>query len=182
MKAPLPVWSVSGTARGSSFKVIRQCQEYFELLCNIFYMLSKEEQKELGVSVEKLLNDELDFLIQADNISVELLTGHLKFTNALFTCEGVDKAKFGHGFIQMLLDEFLFSASKSADLNTSSFNSLDFDLNSFNCECRSAAFNLLLTLANRCPNNLVDITDQLTSRHHNKPNSKLWNVSFCCFK
>ena len=179
MKAPLPVWSVSGTARGSSFKVLHQCEHYFELLCNIFYLLSYEEQKILGLSMEKLLDDELNFLNQADNISIQLLTGHLKFTNALFTCEGINKEKFGHDFVQMLLDEFLFCASKTADLNnsTSTFNLLDLDLNVFDNDCRTAAFNLLLTLADRSTSNLIEITNQLTTRHHSKLNSKLWSVS-----
>ena len=176
MKAPLPVWSVSGTVRGASFKILHQCQQFFDLLCNLFYMLTREEQDEYNMSAPELLKDEILFLKQADNISIDLLTGHLKLTNALLTCEEVEKESYGPELIQLLLDEFLFCASKSANLNTSNLV-VDTDINIFDHDARKEAFNLLLTLADRCSTNLYEIANQLITRHHKTLNSKLWNVS-----
>ena len=97
-----------------------------------------QAQTEYGVNPIQLLDEELNFLQNSDNLNVEMLTGHLTFANALFTCEGVDKATQGHQFLTYLLDQFLFSASKLENANTSlsTFSVLDINIHSFNSRCR----------------------------------------------
>ena len=180
LKAQLPVWSVSGTIRGQMYKVLLQCQQYFELLSNLLCALSLEAQSEYGVNPTNLLHQELDFLKNSDNLNVEMVTGHLTFSNALLTCQGMEKAKEGREFLAYLLNEFLFSASKlenTADTSLSTFSVLDINIHSFNSRCRKEAFDLLLTTADRCPANIKVIADELSRRHHSQVITKEWDVS-----
>jgi len=84
-----------------------------------------------------------------------------------------------HRFARHLLDEFLFSASKLENANTSlsTFSVLDINMHSFNSHCRKQAFELLLTTADRCPRNIRVICDELVRRHHQQLVSKDWDVS-----
>jgi len=61
-----------------------------------------EKQKLLQVNIEEKLNVEINWLhnvnLQEEENREEmqmLLAGHLKLVAALFTCEGIDKRKFG---------------------------------------------------------------------------------------
>lgn len=180
LKAPLPIWSPTGTVRGISYKITLQCSEFFELLCNLIDALSKSEQIELNLDPVKLLEDELGFLCSSDSTGPVLLLGHLKFMNTLFTFEEIDKRTLGLDFIQYLFDDFLFAASKVANSNaTLSSVDLMLELNASCSEplCRKEAFNLLVTLADGCPENLCDISKQLVDKHHQSLNSKEWDVS-----
>lgn len=180
IKSQLPVWNVSGTIRGTSYKLLLQCQQYFELLSNLLCQLSLKEQTKYHVNATQLLEEELAFLSNSDSLNVEMVHGHLKLSNALFTCEGVEKETQGRSFVQYLLDDFLFSASKLENANTSlsTFSVLDINIHSFNSACRKEAFDLLLTTADSCPSNIKTIAEQLIQRHHTSMNSKEWNVSF----
>lgn len=179
MKAPLPFWTITGTIRGITFKLLRQCSQYFDLMCNLVYLLSSSQQLDYGINASKLLEDELVILTNSDNINVELFLSHLKLTNVLFTCENVDKLSLGQSFIQFLFDEFLFPASKLSNLNTSltNFNMMDINVNSYDPNCRMEALNLLLTLSDRCPVNLCEISNQLVVRNHSEVTAKAWDVS-----
>uniref|UniRef100_A0A7M5XH66 ubiquitinyl hydrolase 1 n=1 Tax=Clytia hemisphaerica TaxID=252671 RepID=A0A7M5XH66_9CNID len=176
LKAHLPVWNISGTIRGHAYKILTQCEQYFELLSNLLCQLSLSAQTEYNINPSQLLEGELNFLQNSDNLNVEMLTGHLSFSSALFTCEGIDKTTQGCRFLTYLLNEFLFSASKLEHANTSlsTFSVLDINIHSFNSQCRQQAFNLLLTTADRCPGNIASIADELTRRHHNQVISKEW--------
>ncbi|XP_057299797.1 ubiquitin carboxyl-terminal hydrolase 24-like isoform X2 [Hydractinia symbiolongicarpus] len=177
MKAPLPFWTITGTIRGITFKLLRQCSQYFDLMCNLVYLLSSSQQLDYGINASKLLEDELIILTNSDNINVELLLSHLKLTNVLFTCENVDKRLLGQSFIQFLFDEFLFPASKLLNLNMSltNFNMMDINVNSYDLNCRMEALNLLLTLSDRCPVNLCEISNQLVVRNHSEVTAKAWD-------
>lgn len=61
-----------------------------------------QEQEHLQMNVEEKLNIEINWLhnvnLQEEEYSEEmqmLLAGHLKLVAALFTCEGIDKGKYG---------------------------------------------------------------------------------------
>ena len=183
MKSHLPVWTVSGNIRGVFYKVLLQCQEFFSLLCNVIFLLTRMEQTEYDIDPVKLLEEELTFIMNSDSVNAELLLSHLKLINVLFTCEGVDKKSVGYNFIQFLLNDFLFltSRTKVTNMNASlsNFNLLDLNINSFDGNCRKEVFNLLLTLADRCPDNLCEITTQLVCIHHEQMKSQEWDVS--CF-
>ena len=108
-----------------------------------------------------------------------MIAGHLNLLRALFSCDGVDKAKNGSRLVHQLLANFLFPAS-SRMLDGGDWISdrvLDF---SPVCEevSRVAAFKLLIELADGCPENLVILTESLTKMHHKeKPHmSKDWEV------
>ena len=134
LKAHLPVWNISGTIRGTAYKILTQCEQYFELLSNLLCQLSLSAQAEYNITPSQLLEGELNFLQNSDNLNVEMLTGHLSFSSALFTCEGIDKTTQGRRFLTYLLNEFLFSASKLEHANTSlsTFSVLDINIHSFN--------------------------------------------------
>ena len=144
----------------------------------MIYLLPITEQEEYGVIASKILDNELEFLSSSDNLSPDLLLGHLRLMNVLLTCEGVDKQSLGHDIIQFLLDEFLFCASKCSNANTSLLNASMVDINSYNATCRKEAFNLLLTLADQCPTNICEVAEQLVARHHSQMNSKDWDVRY----
>jgi len=67
----------------------------------LLFFVAVQEQERLQVDVEKKLDVEMDWL---HNIEIEehsgeemqmLLAGHLKLVTALFSCEGIDKRKYG---------------------------------------------------------------------------------------
>jgi len=105
LRAQLPVWNLSGTIRGPSYKILLQCQQYFELLRSLLCELSLTSQLDYELNPSQLLEEEISFLRSSDNLNVEMLTGHLTFSNALFTCEGVDKETQGHGYIIILNEQ-----------------------------------------------------------------------------
>ena len=178
MKTQLPFWNSAGTIRGLSFKLLSQSYNYFDLLCNLFQSLSIKEQETIGVNANQLLVDELSFLGSSE-CTTDLLHGHLKFANTLYTCEGVDCEDTDLGFIRFLLDDFLFCASQLAKNNQSlsTINLLDINMSFSNSKCRKEAFNFLLTLASKRQSNLQEIATDLQLRHHNELQSSEWNVS-----
>jgi len=106
-----------------------------------------------------------------------LLLGHLKFIKTLFACEGVDKRAIGEEYIKTLLDDFLFAASKVVQLHQTVANTviLQSGVSCTSRECRVAAFEIFVTLAENCTENLCDIATQLISRHHSQlSTSKEW--------
>ena len=64
-----------------------------------------QEQEHLQVNIEEKLNIEVDWLYNVNLQEEEnceemqmLLAGHLKLVAALFTCDGIDKQKYGQFF------------------------------------------------------------------------------------
>ncbi|CAF4573224.1 unnamed protein product [Rotaria sp. Silwood1] len=183
IKARLPLWpsSCAGT-RNSNQKLLAQSTEYFDLRCQLMENLTKENQNILGIDAKKLLSDELIWLSTytvsltsndlrtIDNI---LFMGHLKFIRTLLTCENIDKNKIGTKFIRLLIDQFLFPASKHMSLSIVSRNNEN-DLNDdsiFEPKCstsesRLAAYDVLVELVRNCQTNLKIVVDDLINLHH----------------
>lgn len=97
IKARLPLWINSSFSRASTQKLIIQSTQYFNLRSALLENMTIEEQSVYGIDLSKMLNDEVKWLIyftptknlkDIDNI---LLTGHLRLTRALLTCETANK-------------------------------------------------------------------------------------------
>jgi len=176
LKSRLPLWNPSTYLRASHHRTHSQSTQYFELLCNLLLGISENEQQELKVQPSKLLDDEIHWL-SSSGAEPALLLGHLKFIKTLFACEGVDKRAIGEEYIKTLLDDFLFAASKVVQLHQTVANTviLQSGVSCTSRECRVAAFEIFVTLAENCTENLCDIATQLISRHHSQlSTSKEW--------
>ncbi|CAF0886485.1 unnamed protein product [Rotaria sordida] len=183
IKARLPLWSSSciGT-RNSNQKLLAQSIEYFDLRCQLMENLTKEKQDILGINAKILLSNEFSWLstYTISLISNELRTidnvlfiGHLKFIRTLLTCENINKNKIGIDFIRLLIDQFLFPASKHMSLpNVSTNNEYDLNDNSIfepkcsTSESRLAAYDVLVELVRHCQANLKIVVDDLINLHH----------------
>ncbi len=183
LKARLPLWTTSciGT-RGLNQKLLSQSIEYFDLRCQLMENLTKDKQNILNINAKQLLSDELIWLSSytVSSISNELriidnilFFGHLKFIRTLLTCENIDKNEFGYDLIRLLLDQFLFPASKRMSLPiVSSNNENDFNDDSApepkcsTSESRLAAYDVIVELVRNCQDNLKIVVDDLINLHH----------------
>ncbi|CAF1027234.1 unnamed protein product, partial [Didymodactylos carnosus] len=180
LKCRLPLWLSSSTGtRGPNQKLLSQCIEYFQLRCRLTEYLTCDVQHSLGINAKTLLTDEINWLgtytvtnelRSIDNI---LFIGHLHFIRTLLTCENINKIEHGRELIRLLIDQFLFPASKS--MTTSVTNngmviiSNDDTVPEPKCstsESRLAAYDVLVELARHCRENLNIIVDDLIMLHH----------------
>jgi ubiquitin carboxyl-terminal hydrolase 9/24 len=80
--------------------------------------LSVDNQKKYQLDIPTALEDEISWLnnfvtsSKTKDIDNVLLAGHLRLVQTLLTCEGMDKKIYGQMLVPILLDEFLFPASK----------------------------------------------------------------------
>ncbi|CAF3766292.1 unnamed protein product [Rotaria magnacalcarata] len=183
IKARLPLWSSSSAGtRSSNQKLLAQSIEYFDLRCQLMENLTKEKQDMLCIEAKKLLSDEFSWLStytvsstsnelrSIDNI---LFIGHLKFIRTLLTCENINKNKIGRELIRLLVDQFLFPASKHMSLPIESANN-EIDSNddsAFEPKCstsesRLAAYDVLVELVRHSQINLKIVVDDLINLHH----------------
>ncbi len=179
LKARLPLWpsSSSGT-RSSIQKLLAQSIEYFDLRCQLTENLTKEKQEILDINAEQLLTEELTWLstYTVASTSNELRTmdnilfiGHLKFIRTLLTCENIDKNKIGVELIRLLIDQFLFPASKrmsSSNNENDSIDDLIFEPKCSTSESRLAAYDVLVELVRHCEPNLKIVIEDITNLHH----------------
>ncbi|KAH9492249.1 Ubiquitin carboxyl-terminal hydrolase 24 [Bulinus truncatus] len=187
LKAYVPFWVTSSNARGSTQKLLNQCSQYFELRCRLLENLIMDEQQKLGLDIESMLDDEIDWLgnfVPSRNGELShtdntLLAGHLKLIRTLITCEGVDKASYGSSLVSNILHDFLFPASKlmldSMSQPTQDSSLMEFNPKCSNSESRVAAYDLLAELSNHCLANLKLICKELLMMHHQfTDNKKEW--------
>ncbi|XP_068228806.1 LOW QUALITY PROTEIN: ubiquitin carboxyl-terminal hydrolase 24-like [Palaemon carinicauda] len=188
LKAPLPLWVTSTSARGATLRLLSQCTQYFNLRSKLLSRLSSGEQELLGISALQMLEDETGWLTNftatreacrerpesgiaslrhADNI---LLAGHLTLISALLTCEGVNKEENGATLIPLLITEYLFPASKLVLETSPEQDSLSASRNYWaKCtgrESRIAAYELLVHLVTNSEQNMTTLSSQLVSLHH----------------
>ena len=183
IKARLPLWvSSSVGSRGINQKLLSQSIEYFDLRCQLTENLNKQMQIMLNINAKQILTTELNWLsdytvsttsneIRAiDNI---LFMGHLRFIRTLLTCENVDKIEFGLQFIRLLIDQFLFPASKRMSSPMVPANNendpMDNSVPEPKCstsESRLAAYDVLVELVRNCRLNLKIVIDDLINLHH----------------
>lgn len=183
IKARLPLWSSSSAGvRSSNQKLLAQSIEYFDLRCQLTENLTKEQQDILGINAISLLSNEFTWLstyavsltsneLRAiDNI---LFVGHLKFIRTLLTCENINKTKIGNEFIRLLIDQFLFPASKrmSSSIESSNNENDASDDSAYEPRCstsesRLAAYDVLVELVRYCQKNLDLVVDDLINLHH----------------
>jgi len=99
VKARLPLWINSSFSRSSTQKLIVQSKQYFNLRSALMENMTIEEQSAYGIDLNKMLNDEVKWLVyftptknlkDIDNI---LLSGHLELARALLTCETANKVR-----------------------------------------------------------------------------------------
>jgi ubiquitin carboxyl-terminal hydrolase 9/24 len=117
-----------------------------------------------------------------DSVTGSLLAGHLKLIATLFTCHGVNKRK-RPGLVQQLLDDFLFPAStvmlqRTGTSIPSSSSRHPVRQRCSTTESQEAAYQLLVTLAEGCAENLKEIVARLIAIHHsfNPEIAKEWEV------
>eukprot|EP00105_Crassostrea_gigas_P001822 XP_011414140.1 PREDICTED: ubiquitin carboxyl-terminal hydrolase 24 [Crassostrea gigas] len=177
LKAYVPFWVSSSSARGVSQRLLGQCSQYFDLLCKLLEGLSTEDQGKLQMNPTSMLEDEVAWLgnfvpsIHPDMSDTDnsLLAGHLKLISTLLTCEGVDPEENGRTLVYDILHDFLFPASKVMmdSMNTSNEEKLE-EVNPKcgNCESRVAAYRLLIELAKGNYAMLKDVCKQLIEMHH----------------
>ncbi|CAF0751200.1 unnamed protein product [Adineta ricciae] len=183
IKARLPLWlSSSRGTRHANQKLSAHSIEYFDLRCQLSENLSKEHQEILGIDAKQLLMNELEWLSTytvsltsselrtIDNI---LFIGHLKFIRTLLTCENVDKNEIGTELIRLLIDQFLFPASKRMSLSivpaTNENESNDDNACEPKCstsESRQAAYDVLVELVRHCQANFQLVIGELINLHH----------------
>ncbi|CAF0908766.1 unnamed protein product [Adineta steineri] len=183
LKARLPLWSSSSSGiRNSNQKILTQSIEYFDLRCQLTENLTIEKQEILNINAKQLLKDEFTWLSTytvsltsnelriIDNI---LFLGHLKFIRTLLTCENIDKNEFGQDFIRLLIDQFLFPASKRMSLSIVPSNNENDAHDDYACEpkcstseSRLAAYDVLVELVRHCQQNLKLVIEDLIDLHH----------------
>ena len=81
------------------------------------HITSEYEQTTLSVDIHQILHSELEWFRDVHSAPCIssfqcVLAGHLRLCRALFTCEGVDKKKYGQDLCVQLLSKFLFPASR----------------------------------------------------------------------
>jgi ubiquitin carboxyl-terminal hydrolase 9/24 len=188
--------AVSTGTRGPNRKLLSQSIEYFDLRCQLTENLTKQMQIILNINAKQLLNDEFIWLStytvsltstelrQIDNI---LFMGHLRFIRTLLTCANINKIEFGIDFIRLLIDQFLFPASKNMSLPITPINnendSLDDSVPEPRCstsESRLAAYDVLVELVRNCRTNLKTVVEDLIDLHHRPILEKQseWEVRF----
>ena len=183
IKARLPLWvSSSVGSRGINQKLLSQSIEYFDLRCQLTENLTQQMQTTLNINAKQILTTELNWLSNytvsttsnelraIDNI---LFIGHLRFIRMLLTCENIDKIEFGLVFIRLLIDQFLFPASKRMSSPMVPVNndndSMDNAVPEPKCstsESRLAAYDVLVELVRNCRLNLKIVVDDLINLHH----------------
>ncbi|CAF1378096.1 unnamed protein product [Rotaria sordida] len=182
IKARLPLWPSSATTRSSNQKLLSQSIEYFDLRCQLTENLTKQMQTTLNINSKQILTNEFNWLSSytVSTTSNELRTidnilfmGHLRFIRTLLTCENINKIEFGIDFIRLIIDQFLFPASKrmsSPIVQTNNENdSLDDSVPEPKCstsESRLAAYDVLVELVRNCRTNLRLVIDDLINLHH----------------
>jgi ubiquitin carboxyl-terminal hydrolase 9/24 len=181
LKARLPLWTTSSIGtRSSNQKLLLQSIEYFDLRCQLTENLTNEKQNLLNINAKQLLSDELIWLSSYTVSSISnqlriidniLFLGHLKFIRTLLTCENIDKNEFGYDLIRLLIDQFLFPASKRMSLPIVPENDLNDDLAAPEPKCstsesRLAAYDVLVELVRNCQANLKIVVDDLINLHH----------------
>jgi len=183
LKARLPLWATSSAgSRGINQKLLSQSIEYFDLRCQLTENLTKQMQITLNINAKQILTDEFNWLstYAVSTTSNELRTidnilfiGHLRFIRTLLTCENINKIEFGIDFIRLLIDQFLFPASKSMSLpivpSNNDNDSLDDSVPEPKCstsESRLAAYDVLVELVRNCRINLKIVVDDLINLHH----------------
>ncbi|ELT87807.1 hypothetical protein CAPTEDRAFT_215538 [Capitella teleta] len=178
LKARLPFWVSSSSTRGASYRLLQQCSQYFDLLCRLIGHLTVGMQKKLLLDIPRMLEDELDWLAafvpsentEAQEVDNLVIGGHLRLIKTLVTCEGVDKRSIGKSILQEILHNFLFPASKI--IMDASDSNATFMPKCSNEDSRSAAYSLLVELANGCAPNLSEICNELIEMHH-QPNPEI---------
>ncbi|XP_071548346.1 ubiquitin carboxyl-terminal hydrolase 24-like isoform X1 [Panulirus ornatus] len=188
LKAPLPLWVPSTSARGATLRLLSQCTQYFSLRSKLLFGLSSSDQEMLGISALQMLEDETGWLTNftatreasrerpesgvamlrhADNV---LLAGHLTLITALLSCEGINKEETGATLIPLLISEYLFPASKLVLEGESGQDSLSASKNYWaKCtgkESRLAAYQLLVHLGTQSEKNMTSLSGHLVSLHH----------------
>ncbi|KAK8401660.1 hypothetical protein O3P69_001054 [Scylla paramamosain] len=188
LKAHLPLWVSSTSARGATLKLLSQCTQYFSLRSKLLSDLSSKDQESLEISASQMLEDEIGWLTNftatrevmrerpesgvsamrhADNI---LLAGHLMLISALMSCEGVNKEETGTTLIPLLIFEYLFPASKLVQEGGLGMDSLTASKNYWaKCtgkESRHAAYHLLVQLVMGSQQNLEALVGHLVTLHH----------------
>ena len=183
LKARLPLWpSSSAGTRGPNIKLLSQSIEYFDLRCQLTENLTRQMQTLLNINAKHILTDEFNWLSTytvsltsnelrtIDNI---LFMGHLRLIRTLLTCENINKIEFGIDFIRLVIDQFLFPASKSMSLTLGPSNNendlLDDSVPEPKCstsESRLAAYDVLVELVRNCRTNLKLVVDDLIDLHH----------------
>ncbi|XP_064624443.1 ubiquitin carboxyl-terminal hydrolase 24-like isoform X2 [Lineus longissimus] len=176
LKARLPFWITASIARSGNQKLLRQCTEYFDLRCQLLVSMSIDVQKKYQLDIPTALEDEIAWLnnfvtsMRTKDIDNVLLAGHLRLVQTLLTCEGMEKKVYGQTLVPMLLDEFLFPASKLI-LDGLENMQCDRPMHDFEPKCsgldsRVAAYQLLTEVASGCLDNLQLISKSLLYRHH----------------
>ncbi|CAF1099925.1 unnamed protein product [Rotaria sp. Silwood1] len=182
LKARLPLWPSSATTRSANQKLLSQSIEYFDLRCQLTENLTKQMQIILNIDAKQILTNEFNWLSSytVSTTSNELRTidnilfiGHLRFIRTLLTCETINKIEFGIDFIRLIIDQFLFPASKRMSCPIVSTNndndSLDDSVPEPKCstsESRLAAYDVLVELVRNCRTNLKIVVDDLINLHH----------------
>ena len=176
LKAPVPLWMPSCKARGLSHVLLGQCSEYFELRCCLLQDFSKSEQDTLGENAKTMLDDELTFLHNyapcARLEDCTLLAGHLRLVEALLSADGVSVGEVGTIIIGIILDSYLFPASKMisegalSNSETALIGARNVNPRCDTPESRVAAYGLLTSLSRDCSANLAMIVSFLVKMHH----------------
>ena len=157
--------------------------------------MTKGQQTILDIDAKQLLSVELTWLsAYAVSTSKELrvidnilFMGHLKFIRTLLTCEDIDKNEVGIELIRLLIDQFLFPASKRMSSSiVPSNNETDSNDDSApepkcsTSESRIAAYDVLAELVRNCQENLKVVVDDLINLHHRPLPEKQteWEVNY----
>ncbi|EDO44319.1 predicted protein, partial [Nematostella vectensis] len=174
LNAPLPLWTPNRFVRGKNHRLQKNCTQFFDLLCRLMDYLTVTEQRLMKVNPTKMLENEIQWLLNFESSSnldngPPLLAGHLRFLRTLLTCEGVDKRKWGQAIIRDLLGDFLFPASKLIFETRGTPNKsaiVDVYPKCVGPDCQVAAYDVLVELAEGCCGNLFDVVSELISMHH----------------
>ena len=96
------------------------------------------------------------------------MSGHLKLLQAIFTCEGIDKVESGFQLCLVLLNVFLFPASKmmSQTEQPSVQDVIEIEPLCQSESSRYSAFNLLIELTKNCSSNFDFVANQIIQMHH----------------
>ena len=200
IKAQLPLWSLSNTdADGSNTKLLAHSIEYFELRCQLTENLTKEKQDRIGINVNRLLSDEFQCLStyvvsstsnELRKIDNTLFLGHLKFLGTLLTCENINNEIIEIPLTNLLIDEFLFPASKyivssmkSSNKKKEFNNDSTFEPKCSTSESRLAAYNVLVELVRNSQESLRIVVETLIDLHHRflPEKQNVWEVSVVLF-
>jgi len=179
LRARLPLWpsSTIGT-RGTNQKLLGQSIEYFDLRCFLTSKLCQTTQNLLNINARQLLDEEFYWLTNftVSTMSNELrlidntlFIGHLRLIRTLLTCENVNKNEIGEEFIRLLIDEFLFPASKtifSPEEKNETSNNVVPEPKCSTSESRQAAYDVLVELVRNCRSNLKIVVEDLINLHH----------------